>query len=113
LCFVGFVALPLLAGVVNSVQSDQPSPDAVQDASKVVEKFRASGFLVKFDGRGIHDAYVNPVMWAALDHDQKRNVTMTIATSCIDVGERQYVHIKDNMMGREIAQFYGGAYKAF
>ena len=113
LCVLGLLTLVLLVGLVDSAQSSAPSEATVQQATRAVEKFRATGFLVKFDCRARHDAYVNPVLWAALEHEQKRTATIAIAASCVGVGERQFVHIKDNMTGREIAQFYGGAYRVF
>jgi hypothetical protein len=78
-----------------------------------VDQMRSTKMLVKFDCYGIHDAYVNPLLWAALDHEQKRGVTMALSLNCVSIGEPQFVHVKDNMTGKEIAQFYGGEYRVF
>lgn len=112
-CFIVFVALVLIGGVVNSSRSPAPSETDVTRATQVVDGLRVGGLLAKFDCRRIHDAYVNPVVWAALNHDQRRSATMALAISCVGVGEPQFVHVKDNMSGKEVARFYGGAYEAF
>ena len=112
-CLIVFVALVLIAGVVKSSRSPSLSVTDVARATQVVDGLRVGGLLVKFDCRGNHDAYVNPVLWAALNHDQKRSATMALAISCVGVGEPQFVHVKDNTTGKDVAQFYGGAYTAF
>jgi predicted nucleic acid-binding Zn ribbon protein len=111
--FILLVAAVLVASVTNSSRSSSYSETDVTRAAQVVEGLRVGGLLVKFDCRGIHDAYISPVLWAALNHDQKRSATMALAISCVGVGERDYVHVRDNMTGREVAQFYGGEYRAF
>jgi hypothetical protein len=38
---------------------------------------------------------------------------MALSLNCVSIGERQFVHVKDNMTGKEVAQFYGGEYRVF
>jgi hypothetical protein len=109
LIVIGFIAFVSFTGGGDSSISQASIDAATKDAASLLQ----SGVVKRFDCHQSHDAYLDPVAWAALDVTQKEHLTMILATSCLSTGDRQFVHILSNQTGKEIAQFYGGAFKVF
>jgi len=101
-----------LAVFVAACSDPPPSVDQRTRAAAMISEMRTSGLLVTFDCADSHDAYVQPGLWALIDHAQKENATTALAIDCQVTTGHRYVHVKDNQSGTEIARFYGGAYES-
>jgi hypothetical protein len=110
---VVFVApSPSQPAVVSSAEQERRNA-LTEKIDAVVATSKEAGFLKRIDV-GLYEAQVNPIGWAVLDFDQKKDFTRAMAIYCAQHGgSGEYVDVLDSQSGKKLAHYGFGSFEVF
>lgn len=116
--WLGFVALAVIVRL--SVEGPAPvtadlkqfmgtkdskySPEFADELAGLVKELRETGAVPRIEVAN-NRAYINPLVWAGLNIDQKRALAQRLAQYCQTQGQLERVDIVDYQSGRELAEY--------
>jgi hypothetical protein len=103
---VGAAGLLLVLLFFHSSPRDDVSIEQSQMAAALVTRMMTNGVLVNYDC-ATNTSWVNRAVWEKYNAEQKRNITISLATMCNTQHAGYRISVLDYDTKREIASFDG------
>lgn len=106
---VGAAALLLVVLFFRSDSAPDLSVDQRAMASALVNNLNNTGVLIRHDCAQ-NVAYVNGPLWTKFNREQRRNLTLGLATACDNERAGYRIRVLDDDTSQELAAFDGRAF---